>query len=315
MDDAELEVEFFGLGRLGDGELLGERVVDLFEGLDLRPALGQPLAELRDHAAFKLLALHEEGAEVDQRLGHESGSLSGTGPYRVSAARESRNVVPPAEAPQYNGDAGAGKAGCRRRVAAAADRRGYRWVHPRLHAMTIPTSIDPGARRWTPKCRSYDRVPLRSDRGRGTSASAAITHHRSTSFAIEQYEAGIDPRRDGGRLIDDRCGHNHRTCTLSSANYLRHRDVRPDKPTCTAEERLSARRPSGEDVTAFHTPRISRRNDALRASGLWIAEASRYAQTVPGERRRTHRFAIIRGSGDDERMPTIDLVCATGGAA
>ena len=73
VDDAELEVEFFSLGRLGGGELFGERVVDFLERPDLRPALGQPLAELRHHAAFELLALDQKGAEVDVRLGHGSG--------------------------------------------------------------------------------------------------------------------------------------------------------------------------------------------------------------------------------------------------
>ena len=56
VDHAELEVQLLGLRWLRGGEPLGECVVDFFERLDLRPALGQPLAELRDHAAFKLLA-------------------------------------------------------------------------------------------------------------------------------------------------------------------------------------------------------------------------------------------------------------------
>jgi hypothetical protein len=69
--DAELEVDLLLLRPGGDREALGERVEDFFEVADLRPALGQPLAELAHHAAFEVLALHQERTQVDEGFGHD----------------------------------------------------------------------------------------------------------------------------------------------------------------------------------------------------------------------------------------------------
>ena len=69
--DAELEVDLLLLRPGGDREPLLKRVEDFLEVADLRPALGQPLAELAHHAAFEVLALDQKRPQIDEGFRHE----------------------------------------------------------------------------------------------------------------------------------------------------------------------------------------------------------------------------------------------------
>ena len=63
--DAELQVQLLGQGRRGAFEALAQVVVNVLEGLELGPALGEPLAELLDGAGVTVLALDQERLQIN----------------------------------------------------------------------------------------------------------------------------------------------------------------------------------------------------------------------------------------------------------
>ena len=66
--DAELQMQLLGQRRRSVLEPLAQRVVDVFEGLELRPALGEPFAELLDGAGVAVFALDQERFEINHLI-------------------------------------------------------------------------------------------------------------------------------------------------------------------------------------------------------------------------------------------------------
>lgn len=62
--DAQFEVDLLLLGGGGDREPLVEDVEDFAEVADLGAALGEPFAELGDHAAFEVFTLDEQRRSI-----------------------------------------------------------------------------------------------------------------------------------------------------------------------------------------------------------------------------------------------------------
>jgi hypothetical protein len=72
--DAQFEVDFLLLGWGGDYQPLLQDLIDLFQIPDLRAALGEPFPESANHPTFKVFALDEKRAQIDQGFRHVSFS-------------------------------------------------------------------------------------------------------------------------------------------------------------------------------------------------------------------------------------------------